>query len=243
MKIAAVQLRSHKADIDANLKKHLESVALAAEGRSDLVIFPELSITGYEPSVAKDCAFHLHDIRLQPLAQASIDHQLIIAAGLPIISTTGIQIGMVSFLPDGTRQVYTKEHLHHDELAYFQRGDGDNQDVIFADQRIAYCICYELSVEAHASHAAARGADIYVASVAKDQAGVSAASQILSSYAEQYDMPVIMTNAVGTNDDFVSAGMTSVWTPDGSLLAQMDKMREGLLLYDTKLQLADVRLI
>lgn len=51
MKIAIVQARPATGDIAANVSRHLELIDFA-DG-ADIVIFPELSLTGYEPALAK----------------------------------------------------------------------------------------------------------------------------------------------------------------------------------------------
>jgi predicted amidohydrolase len=49
MRIGAAQLRPVAGDVASNLAKHLELIDVAAALGADLVYFPELSLTGYEP--------------------------------------------------------------------------------------------------------------------------------------------------------------------------------------------------
>lgn len=49
MKISIAQIEPIKGDIEKNLSKHLKFIEAASSGRSDLIMFPELSLTGYEP--------------------------------------------------------------------------------------------------------------------------------------------------------------------------------------------------
>ena len=41
-----------------------------------------------------------------------------------------------------------------------------------------------------------------------------------------------MANSIGPSDDFVGAGQSAVWNRQGTLMAQLDAMNEGLLIYD-----------
>lgn len=67
MKISIAQIEAIKGDIEKNLDKHLQFIEAASSGQSDLIMFPELSLTGYEPGLAKELATHSMDDRLNPL--------------------------------------------------------------------------------------------------------------------------------------------------------------------------------
>ena len=56
MKIALVQARPVKGDIEANIAAHKRLIGLAVLNGADMIIFPELSITGYEPELANELA-------------------------------------------------------------------------------------------------------------------------------------------------------------------------------------------
>ena len=72
MKLCAVQLASLKGDLPGNLQRHLVCIEQAAALGAELVVFPELSLTGYEPSVARQSALPVTSARLDPL-QAACD--------------------------------------------------------------------------------------------------------------------------------------------------------------------------
>jgi predicted amidohydrolase len=54
MKIAVAQTRPIKGDISTNIKTHKKLIDLAISYKVDTIFFPELSITGYEPELAKE---------------------------------------------------------------------------------------------------------------------------------------------------------------------------------------------
>lgn len=56
MKIAIAQTRPFKGDISANIETHKKLIELAISYKADTIFFPELSVTGYEPELAKDLA-------------------------------------------------------------------------------------------------------------------------------------------------------------------------------------------
>lgn len=54
MKLCSAQIQPIKGDIDRNIQKHIFFINSAIENGADLIFFPELSLTGYEPTLAKN---------------------------------------------------------------------------------------------------------------------------------------------------------------------------------------------
>lgn len=220
MKIALAQLESISGNVDANLHKHLAFVERAGKAQATMIIFPELSLTAYEPRLAKELAFAVNDARLNVFQQLSDDYEMVIGLGAPTQHEGGICISLLLFQPLVERQVYSKKYLHPDEEPYFVSGDNFPYLVV-RNRRIAFAICYELSIEAHAQVASAEGAEIYLASVAKSASGVVNAHQRLATIARENKIPVMMVNNVGPADDFVGAGCSASWNKKGELVAQL----------------------
>jgi predicted amidohydrolase len=242
MKICAVQLRLIAGDIAANLLKHIRCVEVAAAHGAELIYFSELSLTAYEPSLAKTLAMTSVDIRLAVFQQLSDAHNLTIAAGLPLKRDDDVQIGMVWYAPKVSCRVYAKQQLHSSELAYFV--GGDNQLVIAAnDHNIVPAICYESLQSSHADNAAKLGADIYLASVAKSASVLDKAMPHYPLVARQHNMFVMMANSVGVCDNWNSVGQSAAWGRDGALLAQMDSESEGWVMLDTLTSKASIHLL
>lgn len=232
MRICVAQTRPIKGDIQSNIENHKKLLALALAHGVDSVIFPELSLTGYEPTLAQELATHPDDSRLDAFQTISNTHHITIGVGLPTKNGTGICISMVLFQPHQARRTYSKKYLHADEEPFFV--SGQNFPTLHTNQtKVALAICYELSIPDHAEQAYSSGADIYIASVAKSMTGVDKASQRLAEIAHTYALPVLMANCVGPSEDFESAGNTAVWNHKGLLLGQLDDIHEGILIYDT----------
>lgn len=233
MKIAAAQTKPAKADIEANIIQHKKFIAEAIAYNSDLILFPELSITGYEPEFAKQLATTSDDLRFNEFQKLSDSHRISIAIGMPIKNDSGIFIGMVIFQPEQARTMYSKRYLHPDEEPFFING---NEQVFLNlnNHIIAPAICYELSVSDHAKNAHNNGSDIYVVSVAKTEGGMQQAAKILSNTAAAYSMIVVLSNCIGYCDNFLSGGKSSVWNKKGQLVGQLNDLEEGLLVFDTE---------
>ena len=63
MKICVAQTRPIKGDIQSNIDNHKKLIDLAVSYGADTVIFPELSLTGYEPELSKKLATNKDDSR------------------------------------------------------------------------------------------------------------------------------------------------------------------------------------
>jgi predicted amidohydrolase len=235
LRISAVQTKPIPGDIPSNIDSHLRLLYLAISHQADLVVFPELSLTGYEPTLAADLATAPNDNRFSCFQKASIASNITIGLGVPTKNAPHPCISMILFRPDGTRWVYSKRHLHPDEQRYFTSGD-NLVGLTVKQTRIALAICYEISVPGHAAKTLANGATIYLASVAKTATGVQQASTTLSSTARTYGVPVLMANCVGPADGGFCRGTTSAWDDKGALTACLNTSDEGMVLLDTDTQ-------
>jgi predicted amidohydrolase len=205
MKICVAQTRPIKGDIGSNIENHKKLIDLAVANGADAIIFPELSLTGYEPALAKELATHQDDHRFDDFQKISDTRQITIGVGVPITNNTGICISMLIFQPHQARQIYSKQYLHPDEEAFFVNGQSST-GLIGDKTKIAPAICYELSVPEHAENAFKSGAEIYMVSVAKFANGVDKAIKTLAEIAEKYSMTVLMSNCIGISDGQKCAG-------------------------------------
>ncbi len=233
MKIGIAQLQPVKGDIAANINKHKKLTELASLLDADALFFSELSITGYEPELAKNLATSRDDSRFDIFQQISDDQKLVIGLGVPTNTIDGINISMLIFQPHNPRQTYSKQQIHSDELPYFTPGKGQTI-LMIKDKCIAPAICYESLQADHSANAFRLGAQIYIASVAKSQNGFEKALVHYPAVAKKFSMPVLMSNAIGYCDNFESVGKSSVWNKDGRLVEQLPKEGEGVLIFDTE---------
>lgn len=235
MRICAAQLVLEAGNIERNLRKHVALVHVAISYRSDLIYFPELSLTGYEPKLAKDLAFDVEDRRLDVVKELAAQNSVAIGVGAPICTRAGICIAMIVFQPRRAPSIYAKQWLHSDELPFFVKGE--RQLILsMSDHALAPAICFESLQPRHAEEAIRCGADVYLASVAKSQPNVTNAYKHYRQIAKVHSMPVLMANSVGPSDDFVSAGQSAAWNRLGQLVAKMDAGTEGFVLFDTLTQ-------
>lgn len=233
MKIGIAQIMSVKGDIGQNLNNHIKMVNKAIEKNADVIMFPELSLTGYEPDLAMELRTTKSDKRLDPLQELSDKKKVIIGVGLPTVADDKTFISMVIFQPDKERITYSKQYLYPTETGIFTAGDNPLVIHVDRDHIIAPAICYELSNEKHQENACKNNANVYIASVLDSVNGIDADLKKLSEIAMKYRMYTFMSNYVGQSGGYECAGKSSVWNNKGELVAQLDAHTEGILIYDT----------
>ena len=233
MKIGVVQIKPIAGNLDANIKRHVELVKAAIEAEANLIYFPELSVTGYEPCLSRAMATSESDKRFNIFQEISDTYGVTIGIGVPLIENNHTLIGMVWFQANQTRTSYSKQILHFDETSIFVSG---NKQLIL--EKEGYCvapaICYESLQPEHSIQAINLGANIYLASVAKSSEGIEKAMQYFPELARKKGIFITMANCIGPCEDFFSVGNSAVWGTDGSLLGQLGSETEGIIIVDVE---------
>ena len=237
MKISVAQIRPIKGNIEANILNHRRLTDLAITAKVDLIIFPELSITGYEPELAAALATTQDDERFDIFQEISDVENITIGIGVPTKSELGVRISTVVFQKNQPRQTYSKQHLHSSETPFFVNG---NHQLLLADNKITLAICYELSIPEHSANAFRNGANVYIASTVNSYHGVNKDLDILADIAKNYSMTVLMANCIGQTGEYHCAGKSSVWNNQGILLAQMDDKHEGILVFNSETKKVEI---
>ncbi|KPK81687.1 MAG: hypothetical protein AMJ81_10400, partial [Phycisphaerae bacterium SM23_33] len=112
MRVAVVSSRNVPGYPDRNLTGHLLWVGRAARRGARLVLFPELSLSGYSSKpFMRGVGMRLDDRRCRKLMQAARQHDLFIAFGLPLRRGGKLYISHVLVGPRGLVGHYEKVHL------------------------------------------------------------------------------------------------------------------------------------
>ncbi len=233
MKIAIVQFEPIKGNIEKNIEIHLDWIKQAIDHRTDLIAFPELSLTGYEPELAASLATNRDDQRFDCFQELSDGNKITICVGLPTRKGDELYVSMIIFQPGKGRVTYSKQYLYPTEVSVFT--PASNPLVLeFESDRIAPAICYELSNKEHHEIAARNKATVYLATVLNSVNGIDSDLQKLGDIARNYQMVTLMANYTGESGGYKCAGKSSVWNAEGELIGQLGGKEEGLIIYDTK---------
>jgi predicted amidohydrolase len=238
--ISVAQTTPIRGDVDANLAQHLRLIRLAADAGAAIVVFPELSLTGYELDLAVSLAFSEHDPRFTPLIDAVVSASITVIAGAPVRVDGRLHIVAMILSPGGSRLLYTKRYLgafgesaRRDgtvplpESAVFLPGNSD--PLIPLDQgHAALAICADAGHPSHARRAADRGASAYLAGMFVIPSEFDRDAERLGGYARKYGMIVAMANFGSASGGLRSAVRSSIWSADGSLIVRLPESGAGV---------------
>jgi predicted amidohydrolase len=227
--IAAAQSTSVPGDISRNVAHHLQFGTIAAACGAQLLLFPELSLTGYELTIARSHTVRPDSPELDPLRRLAADAHMTVVAGAPMLNDIDqLHITAFIFRPDGSVLTYTKEHVHQSEEHVFTSGPG-GPTLLVEDATVALAICADATHPQHAAKAAARGANVYAVGVMIDENGYARKVALLRNYAVEHRMAVLLANYSGATGGEVSAGKSAIWSEDGQLVAASTGTEEALI--------------
>lgn len=219
-KIAAAQVASVRGDIYENVATHAAAMAAAARHSVSLLVFPELSLTGYELEVAADSAMTATDERLDPLLALARRENIEAIVGAPLREGVGKpKLGAIVIGPSGVSKTYHKMHLAGDEATYFSPGDAPLLLAV-GGHKVGIAICADSSQPAHPEAYAMSGASIYAAGAFLTADWYQTDVPRLAAYAGRYGMLTVMANHAASVGSYESVGKSTVWTPEGELLIQ-----------------------
>jgi predicted amidohydrolase len=234
MIIATAQTKPIRNDTKANLLEHYRLINLAVSQGADLIVFPEMSITGYERENANRLAFSENDARLDGLKKLAVAHKITIIAGAPIQLNSKLFIGEFCITPDNSIAIYTKQFLHSGEGEYFKSSFKYNPVVRIENELISFAICADIDNPLHPEKAFLNKTSLYIASIFFSSKGIPKAHQSLSNYAKKYNMNILMSNFAGESYGSLSGGKSAFWNKNGELIAQMNDSDSGLLVLECK---------
>jgi predicted amidohydrolase len=238
--ISVAQTCPVKGAVVKNLDEHLRLIELAKAEGAQVVVFPELSLTGYEIELASELAFSEHDSRLAPLADTASSRSITLIVGAPVRIEAHLHIGAFVLLPDGTQTLYTKHRLGAfgesaradgtvppAEHTVFEPGDR-NPLVRIGGNTAAVAICADIGLPTHPRRAADRGVKAYLASMFVIPSAFDADSATLGRYAAQHSMVVALSNFGSPTGGLAAAGRSSIWSQKGELLVQLGPSGAGV---------------
>lgn len=243
LKIGLAQINPKLGDVQANLDLHLQTIAQAADQGVELLVFPELSLTGYR---LRDLAFEVahrpapDDPVFARLLDASRDMDLVVG----FVETDRRQKFYISaaYLARGEvvhvhRKVYLPTYGMFDEGRYFAWGDAVRAfDTRFG--RVGILICEDFWHVSPPYLLWLDGADMLILTSSSPGRGLATEQKIGSArwvehisqaYASIFTNFVVHTNRTGFEDGVNFWGGSTAYDPEGILLAQGAHYEEELV--------------
>jgi len=241
LKIAIAQISSKLANIEANLEKHLSYIEKAKDEKVDIIVFPELSLTGYSlKDAVYDVAMTDDDVRIQRLCEAS--RNISICVGMVELTDNFEAKNTNLFLENGEiiarhRKVYLPTYGVYEEKRYFTPG---NRFRAFNSQfgRFGMLICEDLWHPSSASILTLDGALTLFVNSAGILRGVHEQEKpdniqiwenLNRTSAHLFTSYLIFCNRVGTEDGLVFWGGSEIVDPQGKLVIKAPYFKEHLI--------------
>jgi predicted amidohydrolase len=254
MLIAAAQLNPLLGDLAANREAHLANLAQAEQAGAALLLFPELSLTGYAlRDLVSQVALHPDDPFLEPLREAS--RRLLVAAGFVERDHQGRLHNSVAVWAEGRllhvqRKLFLPTYGLFEEGRFFARGERLRAfDSPLG--RLGLLICNDWWHAGGPLLLAQDGAGLFLAPAASPLRGLAPRPasapgwmdspggengrvwySLLSAHAKMQSTPILFCNRCGFDDGVGFWGGSSFWSPAGMRQTGLDHADPALLAAD-----------
>ena len=232
LRVAMAQIAPVLGDIQRNLALHLEQIDAARRQHADLIIFPELSLTGYfVRDMVPDLAISPHGPELRQLIDAAGPMSLVVGF---IEESPHHRFHNAMLWAEGGRVVHVHRKVYlptyglFDEQRYFAAGDRVMAFDTARFGRVGILICEDFWHLSAAAIMQAEEVDLLVCAANSPARGVDGQEvrvaetyqQLATAFAQLLGAAVVVVNRVGFEDGLCLWGGSMAIGPDGRTIAQ-----------------------
>ena len=243
LRIALCQINTTVGDIDANKEKILSYWERAKKDQAHLAVFPELTLTGYPPEdlLYKSEFIDANRRALDELVKSSRRHSTALVVGFVDQDESGIYNSCALIFEGEIIDVYHKIFLPNygvfDEKRYFLEGRHLSYTEING-VKVGFTICEDIWYPDGPMHSSCLLYDTQVvvnlSASPFHKAKPQMRERMLATRAADENAFVVFVNAVGGQDELVFDGHSSVFAPDGGLIARLKGFEEDYQSVDIK---------
>ncbi|WP_299876339.1 NAD+ synthase [uncultured Cocleimonas sp.] len=239
--VSIAQINPIVGSFKQNFKMISEAILEAQKQNADVVLFPELVITGYPP---EDLLFRQNFLRkvetmLQDLTQVA--PAIAVVIGAPVTRAKRLY-NMACVLKDGKIiHEYAKRHLPNyrvfDEKRYFRRGGSatdshrPNSSIVEINgHKVGLLICEDIWRKGPAKTAKAEGAEVlFVLNASPFRTNKTKERiELLEKRSKKNALDIVYSNLVGGQDELIFDGGSLIVSQQGKLLLQAPNFESGL---------------
>ncbi len=242
LRVVMAQLDFLVGDIPGNTTKVIEAIAQAKkEHQADIIVFPELTLTGYPPE----------DLLLRPSLQPRIEkavesikrvaHDITVVVGFPW-REEGQLYNVAAFIVEGkVCELYRKQYLPNyqvfDEKRYFVAGEAPGL-VTYKGVQIGITICEDIWQKSPIKELTDRGAELILNLNASPFHAnkLGQRRDLLCRQASENNVPIVYVNLIGGQDELVFDGGSMVVNHEGHCVVNAPEYKAGLFSVDFILQ-------
>lgn len=240
MRIVLAQINPTVGDVKGNLAMCVDAVTKARDAKADVVVFPELVLSGYPP---EDLLFRrdfMSSCRAASEALADRAKDIVIIFGTPWCDEEDkLRNAAVVASKREIAGLYFKRHLPtygvFDEDRYFESGPSGSGVFETDSGTIGVSVCEDLWIDDGELQAQAKNGATVLINISASPFDARKQAQretLMSARAKDAGAWLVYTNLVGGQDEVVFDGGSTVWTPDGHLFKSAKDFESDFLVVD-----------
>ncbi|MFE3099246.1 carbon-nitrogen hydrolase family protein [Nocardia tengchongensis] len=234
MRVAAAQLTCAPTDVRNNIGQMARLAERAAADSAELIVFPELAVTGYElAATAADAGLWLRadDSRLDRLRATGV--ATVVNCAAPDLD--GPHPVIATYVYNATGDLlttYRKQHLFQQEQQFFTPADKDGRFELHG-LRFSLATCFDNHFPDLVDRIADDGCDIHLASALYGTGpGLAERASTYPGIARRANVYVALANHVGHAGPITGCGRAALWGKDGTVLAEADEQSSMFVVAD-----------
>ena len=224
MRVALLQFAPEPERLGENLAAILAGVERAAESGAQLLVTPEMSLTGWslpQPSLRAGLAERVSTEAIPALAEAAERSGVAVVVGGPYPEDGRTQANAaIAVSPAGRSVVYRKVHLFGPERNWWRPGERADAILKMGRTRVGVSICYDAEFPEMPRLAALAGADLLVVPATNMSPYERDQDLIFPTRALENELPVLVCNRVGSERGWTYFGRSLAADARGNIVAQ-----------------------
>ena len=232
MQISIYQGPEKSLSVDDHLNLMAQQSQAASTAGSDLLIFPEMFLTGYNIGAkrTRELAQPGHGPALQRAAHIAATFNIAVLFGFPELDDNKVYNSAI--LIDNTGQqksLYRKSHLFGDiDRSAFSAGNSQSEIVELNGVKMGILICYDVEFAENVRHLALAGADFIAVPTALMVPYEFVPTKLVPARAFENQLFLAYANRCDTEQELKYYGLSCICAPDGSDLARAGE-KEALI--------------
>ena len=245
IRVAAAQAESVPGDVAANVATAIALVTAAADAGAQVVVLPELFLTGYDEAAwTHDASLSLHpstgtgngaDV-VAPLAAVARARSVVVVVGAAVRRAHD-ESTLSVLVVDAQGEVsapYDKQHLSGPERDFFTAGD-HGATIVVDGWDLALGVCYDGCFPEHALSATAGGASAYLVPAAYYAGSEHRRDVYYAARALDNGIYVVFAGLTGRCGTGSFSGGSAVYDPEGRPVARVGAETRALVWHDLDL--------
>lgn len=239
LRVAIAQINLLVGDIEGNTQCILEWLKRAKD-KADIVIFPELALTGYPPEdlLLRPGLYERVDVALQKLANEA--SEITVLVGYPEKTNEGIYNSIAVLQYGQIQKTFRKNYLPNysvfDEKRYFISANEASKPSVFTVKSIqlGVCICEDIWYPEPVKKMVNAGAQLIIninASPFHTQK-IDEREGVIQQRISEVNVPIIYTNMVGGQDELIFDGQSFVMDKNKTLSHRFAAFEESLAIVE-----------